>query len=196
MRRAGLSFCCLFALWLGAGFAPAAERPAGWAQPVAIEHAENFFRVTPDFYRSAQPNKEAMQAYAAFGIATVINLRNFHDDVEEASGTSLHLRRVGVNTWDIEEDEVVEALALILTSPKPVLLHCMHGADRTGLVTAVYRVTQQGWTKAEAEREMIEGGFGYHSVWKNIPEWLAGMDPERLKQLVDKRVQALGGRRN
>ena len=135
-----------------------------------------------------------MRAYAGFGIKTVVNLRNFHDDVEVAAGTTLHLRRVAINTWDIEEHEVAEALALILTSPKPVLLHCLHGADRTGLVTAVYRITQQGWSKADAKKEMMEGGFGFHSVWQNIPTWLDDMDESRMKRLIDARVQALSGR--
>ena len=195
MRRPHLSLIsALFLFCLTAGGAPAAERPAEWAQPVTLNHAENFFRVTPDFYRAAQPTEEAMRAYAGFGIKTVINLRNFHDDVEVAAGTPLHLRRVAINTWDIEDHEIAEAVALILTSPKPVLLHCLHGADRTGLVTAVYRVTQQGWNKADAKKEMMEGDFGFHSVWRNIPTWLDDMDEAQMKRLIDARAQALAGR--
>ena len=194
MRRVLFSAASLVLLLFTAGLSTAADRPAEWAQPVQLEHSDNFFRVTPDLYRAAQPDKKAMKAYEAFGIKTVVNLRNFHSDNDEAAGTGLKLHRVGINTWDIEEDEVVEALALILTSPKPVLLHCMHGADRTGLTIAVYRVTQQGWSKAEAKREMMEGGFNFHAVWDNIPTWLDSMDPERLKRLIDMRVGALGGR--
>ena len=195
MRRFPISLIFALLLFcLAAGSSPAAERPAEWAQPVTLNHAENFFRVTPDFYRAAQPTAEAMRAYSGFGIKTVVNLRNFHDDVEVAAGTSLHLRRVAINTWDIEEHEVAEAVALILTSPKPVLLHCLHGADRTGLITAVYRVTQQGWSKADAKKEMMEGDFGFHSVWRNIPSWLDDMDEARMKRLIDARVQALAGR--
>ena len=174
----------------------AADRPAGWAEPVTLEHSDNFFRVTPELYRSSQPDEKAMRAYAAFGIKTVLNLRGFHSDSEEAAGTSLALRRVPIHTWNIDEEEIVESLALIITAPKPVLVHCMHGADRTGLVVAVWRVTQQGWTKQEAKREMMEGGFGFHTVWANIPTWLDDMDTKRINQLVDQRVQALGGKKD
>ena len=26
----------------------------------------------------------------------------------------------------------------------------------------------QNWTLADAKAEMLQGGFGYHSVWKNL----------------------------
>ena len=51
-------------------------------------------------------------------------------------------------------------------------------ADRTGTVCAVYRVAVDGWTKEEAIREMREGGFGFHEVWKNLPRWIEGLDVE------------------
>ena len=49
-----------------------------------------------------------------------------------------------------------------------VLVHCYHGADRTGIVIAFYRMIYQNWTPADAKAEMLQGGFGYHSVWKNL----------------------------
>ena len=48
------------------------------------------------------------------------------------------------------------------------LVHCYHGADRTGLIVASYRVIYQNWDLNEAKREMQQGPYGYHSVWKNI----------------------------
>ena len=47
-----------------------------------------------------------------------------------------------------------------------VLVHCYHGADRTGLIVASYRVIYQHWDLNEAKREMQQGPYGYHSVWK------------------------------
>jgi tyrosine-protein phosphatase SIW14 len=34
---------------------------------------------------------------------------------------------------------------------------------------AVYRIAVQGWSKAEAIREMTEGDFGFHRTWSNLP---------------------------
>lgn len=33
---------------------------------------------------------------------------------------------------------------------------------------AMYRVVFQGWTKEQAKKEMLEGGYGFHAVWVNI----------------------------
>ncbi|WP_282598360.1 tyrosine-protein phosphatase, partial [Pseudomonas chlororaphis] len=52
-------------------------------------------------------------------------------------------------------------------SDGPVLMHCKHGSDRTGLMSAMYRVVVQGWSKEEALNEMTGGGFGDSSHFKD-----------------------------
>ena len=44
-------------------------------------------------------------------------------------------------------------LALIASSPAPVFVHCKHGADRTGVIVACYRMRQDGWSTARAMDE-------------------------------------------
>lgn len=82
-----------------------------------------------------------------------------------------------MNTWDISAAEAARFLRIV-TDPKrtPVLVHCQHGADRTGTMCATYRISVQGWTKAEALREMTEGGFGFHAVWRNLIHWVEKLD--------------------
>ena len=46
----------------------------------------------------------------------------------------------------------------------PVLVHCLHGSDRTGTIVAMYRIVEQGWTREAAIAEMTGGGYGYHAV--------------------------------
>ena len=67
----------------------------------------------------------------------------------------------------------------------PVLMHCKHGADRTGLVSAMYRILYQNWTREQALDELVNGGYGYHSLWKNIPEYLKKVDIEAVRQKVE-----------
>jgi tyrosine-protein phosphatase SIW14 len=43
---------------------------------------------------------------------------------------------------------------------QPILIHCMAGLHRTGLLTAIYRLEYEGWTVAEAVRELRANGFG------------------------------------
>jgi hypothetical protein len=46
---------------------------------------------------------------------------------------------------------------------------------------AVYRIAVQGWSKAEAIREMTEGGFGFHPAWSNLPKWIQKLDIDLIK---------------
>jgi protein tyrosine/serine phosphatase len=166
-------------------------RPATWASPVALEGAPNLHRVTPDFYRSAQPSSEGFKALAKDpGIKTVVSLRAFNSDQNLAQGTGLNLIRIKIHTWHIETEDVVTALSEVRKAEAtgPVLLHCQHGADRTGLITALYRVLYQNWSKDAALDEMQRGNFGYHAVWGNIPRYVRRIDAVALKQLVDEEI--------
>ena len=69
-------------------------------------------------------------------------------------------------------------------SQGPFLVHCQHGADRTGLVVAMYRIVFQGWTKEDAIAEMVDGGFGYHSIWSNLIQFIKKADIEKIKKEV------------
>jgi protein tyrosine/serine phosphatase len=163
-------------------------RPANWAQPVEVAGVPNLSRVTPTFYRSAQPLKAGFPNIGPnTGIKTVVSLRAFHSDAKLAKSTDLKLVSVPINTWKINTKDVVQALAEIRRAEAdgPVLLHCLHGADRTGLVTAMYRMIYQGWSKADAEAEMRKGNYGYHAVWGNIPRFIANADLADIKRRID-----------
>lgn len=90
-----------------------------------------------------------------------------------------------MKAWHPERKEIVRFLQLV-TDPgrTPVLVHCQHGADRTGTMCALYRIAVQGWTKEDAIREMTEGGYGFHEVWRNLPSWIAELDIESIKKDV------------
>jgi len=72
----------------------------------------------------------------------------------------------------------------IVSNPKrtPLLIHCQHGADRTGTLSAVYRVAVQGWSREEAIREMTQGGYGFHDIWVNLVPWFKKLDIKAVKQ--------------
>ena len=67
---------------------------------------------------------------------------------------------------------------------RPVFIHCKHGADRTGTMVAFYRLVFEGWSKAEALREMREGGFGFHKIWQNLLDFIEKSDVEQLRRSV------------
>ena len=162
---------------------PAAKRPSKWAQPIKMEGVPNLHRVSETLYRSAQPSAKGMKNLKAMGITTVVNLRSFHSDRDELGETGLAYEHIYMKAWHPEEKEAVRFLQIVTDKKRtPVLVHCQHGADRTGIMCALYRVVIEGWTKKEGLDEMTKGGFGFHQVWKNLPEWITDLDVERIKK--------------
>jgi protein tyrosine/serine phosphatase len=165
--------------------APASARPEHWAVPVALEGVPNLHRITPTLYRSEQPTAVGMKNLEKLGIRTVINLRWFNNDRKEAHGTSLRTERVKILTWNVDDKHVVEVMRMLKqTENGPFLIHCQHGADRTGLMSAMYRVLEQGWTADDALAELTEGGYGYHSIWTNILRYVRSADVDKLRAAI------------
>lgn len=157
-------------------------RNPDWATRVG--DSRNFFRVSPTLYRSGQLGRADVAALVPLGIKTVVGLRAFHSDDTWLRESGIQIRRIKIYTWRISDDDVVAALQAIRAAEQqgPVLLHCWHGADRTGLVAAMYRVLFQGWSKQQALDELLHGGYGYHALWKNIPTYLHQVDVEKIRQ--------------
>jgi protein tyrosine/serine phosphatase len=160
-------------------------RPTHWAEPIALEGVPNLHRITPMLYRSEQPTSLGMKNLEKLGIRTVINLRFFNDDHDEVEGTSLRTERTKILTWRIGDKHVIEVMNMLKqTENGPFLIHCQHGADRTGLMSAMYRILEQRWTADEALQELTDGGFGYHSMWTNIIEYVKSVDVEKLRAAI------------
>ena len=172
------------ALHAAAASQTVAQRPAAWATPLTLPGVHNLYKITDNLYRSQQP--DSLAALSQLGIKTVINLRMFHDDADLAPPPGLHLIRVPVNTWQIEDADVIRVLKILRHRENgPFLLHCQHGADRTGVMSAMYRLVEQGWTKEQALRELQDGGYGFHTIWFNITRYIEHVDVARIRAAVD-----------
>jgi protein tyrosine/serine phosphatase len=161
-------------------------RPANWAVPIMLEGVPNLHRLTDTLYRSEQPTRTGFQNLEKLGIRTVISLRFFNDDEDEARGTGLALKRVKILTWRAGDDHVVQVIRMLRQKENgPFLIHCQHGADRTGLMSAMYRMLEQDWTAQEALDELVDGGYGFHSLWKNIRRYVLAADVTRLRAALN-----------
>ena len=163
----------------------ASARPANWAEPVTLEGVPNLHRLTPMLYRSEQPTALGMRNLQELGIRTVINLRAFNDDASRVKGTSLRTERVRIFTWHVDDRHVIDVMRILQNQANgPFLIHCQHGADRTGLMSAMYRVLEQGWSKEDALKELADGGYGYHTMWRNIRSYVRSADVGRLRAAI------------
>ena len=153
---------------------------------IQMEGLPNFCKVSDDLFRCAQPTLNGMRNLKEIGIRTVVNLCAFHSDRDMLKNTGLGYKNIPMIAWPLipEEKQVVKFLTIV-TDPKrtPVLVHCQHGADRTGTLCAVYRIVVLGWTKEDAIKEMTDGGFGFHRAWGNhLIQWINDLDIGRIKE--------------
>jgi protein tyrosine/serine phosphatase len=158
-------------------------RPANWATKLEHPGLSNFYEVTTNLYRGAQPTAGGMTELKTMGIKTVLNLRSFHSDTHLVSSGDLKLARLHMKPWHAEDEDVVAFLKIVgNTNNLPVFVHCQRGADRTGMICAMYRVVFCGWTRDAAIQEMKEGGFHFNRDWKNLVNYVQHADIDALKK--------------
>ncbi len=160
-------------------------RPADWAAPVAGAPVKNYYKVNDDIYRAAQPADGTADSLKKMGIRSILNLRHYHKDSEEFTKKGIILCDWSMNAGSVSVKDLTEALKIIQNAPKPILIHCWQGSDRTGFVIAGYRMVMQGWSAEKAIDELRNGGYGYHeSEFPNIMKTLRNMDVQTVRKAV------------
>jgi len=160
---------------LGAGCAPYSDRPIDPQTGI-----RNFAKVSDTLYRGGQPDVEGYFRLMKMGIRTVISLRTLEADRRVVETLGLRYIHISFKTGHPEDEDVLEFLKAA-TDPvnQPVFVCCHWGADRTGMMVAVYRMVVQGWTREAALREMYD--MGYHPGWDDIREYVEHLDVERVR---------------
>lgn len=139
---------------------------------LAIQATGNFSAVIPgELYRSNQPTAAQVASYAhSYGIKTIVNLRGSSEDAawyrDEVSAAAEH----GIEHIDfrmsarkqLSLEEIQKLVALLKDAPKPILIHCKSGADRTGLASAIYlhQIAKASENTAEMQLSVRFGHIG------------------------------------
>jgi uncharacterized protein (TIGR01244 family) len=144
-----------------------------WAAAHAQDEARrkelpNFHTVTEGkLYRGGQPKAGGLRKLASLGVKTVINLRG---DDAQATDEEREAKSLGMRYFNVplslggrpSKEQIARVLSLVnAPADQPVFVHCHRGADRTGVVVAVYRIAHDGWTSEQALREADEYGMGW-----------------------------------
>ena len=159
------------------------KRPANWAEKIERPGLPNLHKVDAGLYRGEQPTAEGIRELKKLGVKTIVCLRANHSDKKLIGKTDIAYKSIPLNTWSVKEKDIARFLRIATDENlRPVFVHCKHGADRTGTMCAAYRVAVEGWSKKDALDEMTEGGFGFHSVWKNLPKLIEKLDVDKVKR--------------
>jgi protein tyrosine phosphatase (PTP) superfamily phosphohydrolase (DUF442 family) len=163
------------------------------------EHSRRLRVIDPGrVYRSGQMTAEGFaDAVRRLGIKTIINVQDdFPDpDISHSYWDRSTIKeselcwQLGVRFVFLEPDLIskwsppgarpagIDQFLQLMDDPSvyPVLIHCKAGLHRTGVLSAVYRMEYQGWSRAEAYRELKAHGFG---------AWVCTDANEYVKQYV------------
>ena len=152
-------------------------------EKIESKHFDNLYRVNEVLYRSEQPGRKGFRELEEAGVKTVINFRRRWKDDGKARGTDLKLERIPLKASELTEEDIIEVLCEIHNAEKPVLIHCWRGSDRTGVITAAYRVVFENWPKEKAINEFRFPDFGYHEKWyPNLVHIIEGLDTDKIKR--------------
>jgi len=158
----------------------AVPRPAQWAQSVDPHY--NLYKMSPTLYRSALPDEQAMPLLGTLQIKTVVSFLQT-PDASWMKESTINQVQLPMETAHVGDAEILSALRAIQAGEAkgPVLIHCKHGLDRTGLVSAMYRLVVQGWSKQDAVAEMTQGGFGDFRRMKYGIDYINNVDVEAMR---------------
>lgn len=102
--------------------------------------APRFLEFAPGIYRSPLPLAREVAAFAAIGGATVVDLTQRPRPTIERACARLGLVYLKHGLpYDFTEAMVETAAGVVLIAPRPTLVHCFHGRDRTGAVVVRVR---------------------------------------------------------
>jgi hypothetical protein len=124
------------------------------------------------YLRGAQPGRGGVELLARLGVKTLVDLRSKYDRTPgleaEAEQAGLQYYWLPLSVWDPPDDsQTTEFLDVVGDqSRRPVYVFCTDGVNRTGEMTAIYRVMHDGWKIELALKEMDEAGFSpyYYSL--------------------------------
>jgi len=161
------------------------------------QNLPNFQKVDDRVYRGGQPTDQGFKDLAALGIKSVIDLRQIgeHSQADEQRAVEASgMKYVSIPMKGLSEpkENLVSAVQTIFNDPAqgPVFVHCKRGADRTGLVVAVYRMSHDSWDNKKALSEAKSYGMSFFE--RAIQHYISDYKPAVLNAAASAEPKALG----
>lgn len=147
--------------------------------------------IAGELYRSSQPSASTISLLSKeYGIKTIINLRGDNAghhwyDTEVAQAKLLGINHIDFrmsSRHELSQEQAAQLVQLMRDAPKPLLIHCQAGADRTGLATALYLAAIGRTSEQVAENQMsifyghiglpISAAYPMDQTFEKLEPWL------------------------
>ena len=167
MRAPAIVFCLL---------ASCGDPPAG--------SIENFHEVRTGLFRGGHPDAAGVAFLQTLGVKTIVDLEiangieadddDISSELANAASNGITVLRFPMSAFDSPDDEFDQTIDDIMSkladpSLAPIYVHCAHGQDRTGLVIALERVIDEGWSPKAAHDEML--ALGFHPIFFGLDHY-------------------------
>jgi protein tyrosine/serine phosphatase len=149
-KISGLSLLFLLLLWAG--------------YSLYMNEQGNFHTITRgEAYRSAQLDTDEWEYYIRkYDIKSIVNLRGKNPEApwykeEMKISAEHHIEHFDIPLSATREPAlkyINELVAIFRTAPRPVLIHCLAGADRSGLAAAIWKLKIDRESRVEADRQL------------------------------------------
>lgn len=163
-------------------------------QEKSQDKIDNFHKVDNKLYRGAAPDEEGLRYLKKLGVKTIIDFRrdNSRESIQAMKEEKEKAEALGIKYVNIPlnaeipptQEEIIKFLEEIDSTQGKVFIHCKGGKDRTGIMTAVYRVLRNHMSKEEAYEEMIDKGFTWdHQIrYSPLKTFLENFNPDNYRQ--------------
>lgn len=180
----------------------------GWYAWHQEKYYRNLVTVQPGIlYRSGQMTPQGLERIIyEYNIGTVVNLRG-SDTLKLSHSTDweeklcfksfIYFVSIPLGSTELRDHSspgesqqlidqaakrFLEIMADPVTYPRPVLVHCLAGVHRTGVMTALYRMEQQGWSKEHAIAEMKALGYHDFTSYDPLRDYLLDWQPGHARK--------------
>jgi len=121
----------------------------------------NFYEISDGVYRANQPSPSHLKSYKRLGVRSVLSLRGranqsyalFEEDYCKKLDLNLVYTPISSSSAPLAKD-LINIIDVMRDLPKPFVLHCKSGADRAGLVSALYLLAEKKQTVDEAKKQL------------------------------------------
>ena len=181
-RRQLAGLAVVFAIAVTASAKDTKPATPASASVAPLVHIDNFGRVNEHYYRGAQPTDRDVADLAKLGVKTMIDLTNGDGDSNEqrlAESAGMKFVKIAMNTRVVPTSEQIATFLKIVNDPanQPVYVHCVGGRHRTGVMTAIYRMTAEKWAPDQAFKEMKSYKYGADFLHPEFKKFVLAFKP-------------------